>query len=1106
MSSGSLPSRLPVRRALVAALFLAALTVGVFAACTFGDPPSPTATPTPAPTATPTAAPTATPTVAPTATPTVAPTATPTAVPTATPTAVPTATPTAAPTATPTAAPTATPTAAPTVTPTAAPTATPTAAPTTEAAWLSAMKRLEENRPVLASAIMSLPWVADGIEENERQALRELVNVETLYGTESAPALVDKPWIADGFDDLGVSAMVQLRTLATYDEVSAESIVRMPFLDTLERIDVDTLGALDNLGRPAQRRWLFRAVVGEPWVEDGLDESEIVFVQRLELLANSGEALAPAVMAKPWIEDGLDEAEARVLELLAWIARGGEDIALRIVAAPFLRTIEPVDSAAIETLRALGVSSQDTLRAVVEKPWIEDGLDDPETAFVQKLGRLAGRDEATASRIAERLGAVDTNAVDVLADLAARHRETFDAAVEKPWIEDGLDEAETAFVQHLERLARSDAASALRVIALPFPEALGAGDVEAVGVLRWFSRHPSELLRTVLDRPWVQDGLDEAETDLLKHLEWTARGGEDVALWLVGLVPTVESDDGDAIGALWALGAYSQVTLRAVLERPWVGDGIDEAETVVIRNLGWLADRNEAVALEILGMPFLQTVEPSDGDVVSALQALGRYSEEALGAVLARPWVEDDLEDDEIVVVRSFARLAHHDEAAALEILQMPFLQTIEPVDGGAMEALWRMAAYRAENFERVMAHPTLSGGISDEWAKVLVVLAAAGGLAPDLIDVLLDPRRVSVEERIIDLPLVGEVTLAIIRTRPGADGVMMDFLEHSVRRSEAFMGTPLPASRVTLHFDEVYGALGAGVHFGTHIGMLSRYDVDDGSAVARDAAPIIAHEVGHYYWRVGKPWVVEGGASFLEAISENARTGQPVDAGGHPCTHARDISQLEGQGAEGEFGCYYAFGERLLLDLYRNLGEETFRRGFLNLYEMAKAGPLEIEEYKAAFTAVAPDLAADIERIAARWYEGAETTDAFTPDESPVNPSLPGFSGRIADAYVTTIGGLRLVGFSTRHIYDIWLEMRFIVHPEEERRELRLSIEGYFEDGFAFWLREMTIPVLAGQPSGNIEVFRGAAPTYQWAPGRYIVYVYSEGQKVAEVQFEVVP
>ena len=192
MPSGSLPSRLPVRRALVAALFLAAFTAGVFAACTFGDPPSPTVTPH-------TGADSYT--------------YTPAANGHVYATAPPTATPTAAPTAH----------TRPrrqrprrprrqrprpprrqrprpprrqrprrprcqrprrprrqrphrprvlTATPTAAPTATPTAAPTTEAAGLSAMKWLEDNRPALASAIMSLPWVADGIEGIERQALR----------------------------------------------------------------------------------------------------------------------------------------------------------------------------------------------------------------------------------------------------------------------------------------------------------------------------------------------------------------------------------------------------------------------------------------------------------------------------------------------------------------------------------------------------------------------------------------------------------------------------------------------------------------------------------------------------------------------------------------------------------------------------------------------------------------------------------------------------------------------------------------------------------------------------------------------------------------------
>ena len=363
------------------------------------------------------------------------------------------------------------------------------------------------------------------------------MNVETLYGTESAPALVDKPWVTEGVDELGVSVMVQLRILATYDEVSAASIARMPFLDTLETIDVDTLGVLDDLGRPVNWRGLFRAVVQKPWVGDGLSESEVA-----------------------------------VLRHLRWIANGGEGTALRILGMPFLQARQLGDGPAAPTVIALwtlGTSSQDTLRAVVEKPWVEDGLDESETAFVQNLGRLAGRDEATASRIADNLGVADATAVDVLAVLAFRHQ---------------------------------------------------------------------ELFRAVVERPWIHDGLDESESEILKYLNWTALGGDDVALWLATFVPTVDSDDVDALAALWALGAYSQKTLRTVMGSPWAEDGLDGAETVVLRNLGWLANRDESVALEILGMPFLQTVEPADGGAMEALRRMAAYQlENSNGSWPTRP-------------------------------------------------------------------------------------------------------------------------------------------------------------------------------------------------------------------------------------------------------------------------------------------------------------------------------------------------------------------------------------------------------------------------------------------------------------------------------------
>ena len=809
---------------------------------------------------------------------------------------------------------------------------------------------------------------------------------------------------------------------------------------------------------------------------------------------------------------------------------------MRIVAAPFLRTIEPVDSAAIETLRALGVSSQDTLRAVVEKPWIEDGLDEPETAFVQKLGRLAGRDEATASRIAERLGAVDTNAVDVLADLASRHKELFNVVAEKAWVEDGLDESEALFVEHLEWLARSDAASALRVIALPFPETLGTAEVDAIAALRWLSRHRSGLLHALLERPWVLDGLDESETEVVRHLELAARHGDDVAQWLAGFLQTVEADNVGVVSGLWGLGFYSQGALRALLERPWAEDGLARGEAEFVRALAWLANNAEAAALQIAERPWFEDgVHGQETAFVWALAWLARDSEETalqavellsqqespraadvatvrafrglvahqdlFRAVMAKSWFEDGLNESEAVTAQNLARIADGDDLAASQVLAMPFLRTVEPADAAATQALGHMATYRPENFQRVVAHPTLSGGISDEWAKVVTVLAAVSDSDPDRIDVLLDPEQRRVEERVIDLPLAGAVTLAIIRTQEGAPR-SMDLLEHAVRSSEAFMGVPLPTSRVTLHFDEAYGDRGAGLNFGTHIGMLSRFDVDDDSTAAGHTGAITVHEVAHYYWRGGSPWVVEGGANMVASISEHARTGQPVDAGGLSCTHAGNIAELESQGRRGVFGCNYAFGHRLLLDLYRTLGEDAFRQGFRDLYLMSRVERLDISHYEAAFTAVAPERAADIDRIAARWYEGEVAADALDPDSSPVDPVLPGVSGRVQDAYVVAIDGNRRTNFSTRYTHHLWLRLVFSLRAQPEPRELQFTIEGYYEDGFAFWLRDVTVPVPAHRPSGDFQVWRGASSTYQWALGQYIIYIYHEGQKVAEVQF----
>ena len=62
----------------------------------------------------------------------------------------------------------------------------------------------------------------------------------------------------------------------------------------------------------------------------------------------------------------------------------------------------------------------------------------------------------------------------------------------------------------------------------------------------------------------------------------------------------------------------------AVAEKSWITDGLDESvQTAILDQIGWIADDDEAVALQILDIPFLETVEETDVVALEALRLLG---------------------------------------------------------------------------------------------------------------------------------------------------------------------------------------------------------------------------------------------------------------------------------------------------------------------------------------------------------------------------------------------------------------------------------------------------------------------------------------------------
>ena len=599
----------------------------------------------------------------------------------------------------------------------------------------------------------------------------------------------------------------------------------------------------------------------------------------------------------------------------------------------------------------------------------------------------------------------------------------------------------------------------------------------------WLEQEDPRLASSIKELGWVRDGIDSTESEAIQDLLYIAVTSRSVVSSLVSLSwvqDGIGTDEAEAID--WINNMSGAEVMSAVVALGWVQDGIDDAlEIRTIEKLSYIANDDTGLGLSVVSLD----------------------------------WVRDGIKDLEAKAIDELSHIAHEDTEAASRIIAMPFVETIEPPDISAMASLSRLAASERNIFDRVMSHAALRDGISDDLAPIVATLGGVAGTNPGLIDVLLDPDRVSVERRTITLPLAGEVILAIIRTGSGA-ARSMDLLEHSVRAAERFMGASLPTNYVGLLYEDAVHGSFAGTNFGTHIAILPKYDIDDGSHEAASAGSTVAHEVAHYYWSGNADWVDEGAADLMASIADGARTGRPAEVTNAPCAYAPNIAELEGLGVsrgDAGFWCNYSLGERLFVDLYRTLGNERFREGFRALYlaseldddaDNHRGTSVGVKHVKEAFRS---DDGAE-RAVIARWYDGSEPYDLSRLDGSPIDPSLPSINGRIAEAYIVTkTDGPAVSTFSAQDVSDwVYLTLKHSYNVSGSTREVTLEIVEYFEDGFEFRRRSSNLTAQPQYIGQTLRFSVGPSPARKWAPGRYFVYVYVEGRKVAEVAYEVLP
>ena len=491
------------------------------------------------------------------------------------------------------------------------------------------------------------------------------------------------------------------------------------------------------------------------------------------------------------------------------------------------------------------------------------------------------------------------------------------------------------------------------------------------------------VAKIILDRPWVADGVNGPERaaierigDIGYDLPTTAK---EVAQ-LPCLADDVTQPEAELVEILWEISEYNVDLAKQFLALPWLDEDVTQAEAALLSDLRFIARDDITLANRLISFPWL--VDGLDEFERTTIERLSWIADEDvyLASVIAgKPWLADSLTDDAARSVNSLYYIQDEHTALAQDIANMPFLETLEPTDAAALEAMSWLAYTEIMALREVLAHPTLKGGITDDWAPVVALMDSVNEAAPAFLRPLLDPDQVDVEQHAVTLPHTGAVDLAIIRTEAGVPR-SMDLLEHSVGSVERFMGTAMPTNFVGLLFGTAVLGYAHGTNYGDYFVMLPEYDADDGGDEADYAGHLMAHEVAHYYWRGNPNWLDEGLAELLAAVAENERTGAPVTIEYTYCPAGDNIALLERLDAAGviyDYRCNYALGGQFFLEIYNSLGNSTFREGLRNLYlaslvedyaDEFDGSPVGIRQIHDAFQSHSDAVAPIIDK----WYHGA--------------------------------------------------------------------------------------------------------------------------------------
>ena len=176
---------------------------------------------------------------------------------------------------------------------------------------------------------------------------------------------------------------------------------------------------------------------------------------------------------------------------------------------------------------------------------------------------------------------------------------------------------------------------------------------------RWLEEEDPQLASSIKELNWIRDGIDSAETGVLQNLLYVAAVSRPVASSLVSLDWVQDGIDDLEAGAIdWISNVASAEVASAIVSLGWIQDGIGSLETQAIEVLSDFSHGHTVAALSVLGMPFMETIEPPDISAVTSLWLLASDQLGTFETVMSHNALRDGISDDLAPVVATLHGVA----------------------------------------------------------------------------------------------------------------------------------------------------------------------------------------------------------------------------------------------------------------------------------------------------------------------------------------------------------------------------------------------------------------------------------------------------------------